>query len=319
MAAPLSTLSSSSPSASRRLPVKRSKSHQRLRLDAVRAASCSRARLAHTAPTRSPLLSPPPAAPTPTPSNTPPRHYLFGYGSLINPQSRLRTVPVPTRAIPATVKGLQRSWSYPCPRNQYTAVGVTRVNNGCSAQCNGVLIPLSETDPEADLRSLDARETHYTRTLLPVDDIVLDDDAAFNRQSAIVWVYELAPATTTTRTTTTTALAAAAVAGPPLQLATATIECLHHTPTPTIPIPQSYVDVVLEGCLEYGPAFAADFVLHTKGWEGVWVNDRHADISVRRYVRNTAVGEAADPAAPALLDGILRALVPAAFGGRVEL
>ncbi|KAJ3183077.1 hypothetical protein HDU87_007499 [Geranomyces variabilis] len=299
--APSAVLPTPSPSTSRRVPARRSKSHQRLRLEVVRAAACSRRATVVSpvhhgfpAPTRSLPISPL-SPPTPTPAN-PPRHYIFGYGSLIHPKSRLRTLPAPSLAIPATVNGLQRSWSYPCPRNRYTAVGVTRVDGACSAKCNGVLIPLE--DYEADLRSLDARETHYSRALLQVSDIVLDDETAFDRQSAIVWVYELAPP---------------AAADTPPAVAT---KC--HSPSPNIPIPQSYVDVILEGCLQYGASFAADFVLHTKGWEGVWVNDRHADVSVRRYVRNTAVGEA-DPAAPAHLDEILRALVPAAFGQRVEL
>ncbi|TPX58115.1 hypothetical protein PhCBS80983_g03369 [Powellomyces hirtus] len=267
-------------------------------------------------PYRSAVAFPPRPASNPEPAtHQQPRHYLFGYGSLINPQSRLRTVPTPTTAIPATVHGLQRSWSYPCPRNNYTAVGVTRIpnaDNDSVVKCNGVLIPLASEDPESDLRRLDARESHYTRTQLPLSDIHINgDDSGFDPANAIVWVYELTPISSppvATTTTTATSPSSSSSASP-----------AYHTPTPTIPIPQSYIDCILTGCLQYGPAFAHDFVTHTKGWEsGTWINDRHADVSVRRYVRNAAVGEV-DSAAPALLDKILQSIVPAAFCARLEL
>lgn len=41
------------------------------------------------------------------------------------------------------------------------------------------------------------------------------------------------------------------------------------------PLPQSYVDTCLLGCLELGgDAYAREFVEQTSGWKGVWVDDR---------------------------------------------
>lgn len=45
-------------------------------------------------------------------------------------------------------------------------------------------------------------------------------------------------------------------------------------PTPEKPIMQSYLDVILNGCLDYGPEFAARFAQTTHFWEHL-VDDRH--------------------------------------------
>ena len=40
------------------------------------------------------------------------------------------------------------------------------------------------------------------------------------------------------------------------------------------PILQSYVDIVMNGCLEYGTNFAKQFINTTEGWNQWWLNDR---------------------------------------------
>ncbi len=52
-------------------------------------------------------------------------------------------------------------------------------------------------------------------------------------------------------------------------------------PSRESPIVQSYVDVVLAGCLEVGESFAGEFVRTTTNWGYPWVDDR----STPRYVR----------------------------------
>ncbi|KAJ3005783.1 hypothetical protein HKX48_000467 [Thoreauomyces humboldtii] len=234
-------------------------------------------------------------------TSTGPTHWLFAYGSLINSQSRHRTVPAANgnvsttsssrnnNAIPAVVHGLQRSWSYPCPRNSYTAVAVRKVPH---AACNGVLVPLS--DPVRDLPLLDLRETHYARTRVPLEDIRLLSPSLVGggaKEGDVVWVYQ--------------------------QLA----EHVVHIPTPAIPIPQSYVDCILTGCLQYGPAFARDFVQQTHGWDaGPWINDRHADAPRRRYSRRAEEDDEHEHVGHhSVLDDLLERIVPAAFRARVEL
>lgn len=119
----------------------------------------------------------------------PVRTYIFGYGSLINPQSRLRTMPGPTIAIPVIVKNLHRSWSYNCTCRSYTAVGVRRYKG---ALCNGVLVPIS--NPSSELPRLDLREKDYVRKrICPGDILLLNSFKHFidEDEDAIVWVYEL--------------------------------------------------------------------------------------------------------------------------------
>jgi hypothetical protein len=45
-------------------------------------------------------------------------------------------------------------------------------------------------------------------------------------------------------------------------------------PSASFPLLQSYIDVVVEGGLEYGPAFAREIIETTTGWSRYWLNDR---------------------------------------------
>jgi hypothetical protein len=55
-----------------------------------------------------------------------------------------------------------------------------------------------------------------------------------------------------------------------------------HTPTADCPIPQTYIDCILDGCLQYGPLFAQEFLQSTRGWKReAFVNDR--DASLKKY------------------------------------
>src|SRR5262249_2476931 len=60
----------------------------------------------------------------------------------------------------------------------------------------------------------------------------------------------------------------------------------HTAPTPDamFPLLQSYIDVVIEGGLEYGPDFAREILETTDGWNRYWLNDR--ELARRPWVRN---------------------------------
>jgi len=45
-------------------------------------------------------------------------------------------------------------------------------------------------------------------------------------------------------------------------------------PTKEFPIRQSYIDVIISGCLEIGRGFTEDFIKGTSGWNTIWVDDR---------------------------------------------
>ncbi|ORX88313.1 hypothetical protein BCR32DRAFT_324092 [Anaeromyces robustus] len=179
-------------------------------------------------------------------------NYVFGYGSLINPDSRGSTVDSTknARVIKVLAKGLERSWNYNC-RDVYTAVGVSKVKD-TSITCNGVIIPID--DPINDLPKLDERELHYRRVQLSRKDIIIIhdeknqdvEDENLLASDAIIWVYEIVDT---------------------------------FTPTTSIPISQIYIDCILLGCIkEGGIEFAKQFIENTHGWNtSVWVNDRTSE------------------------------------------
>jgi len=112
------------------------------------------------------------------------------------------------------------------------------------AATNGILVSI----PEAELPLFDQREDGYARTMLDNRSILSLNGQVVPEGS--LWLY-------------------------------APIE--PGFPSEDYPIVQSYVDVVLTGCLEFGESFAAEFVRTTTNWGYPWIDDRSAP----RYVRPT--------------------------------
>lgn len=125
------------------------------------------------------------------------------------------------------------------------------VQRTAGAACNGVIVRVEA----ANLPSFDAREKSHRRVTLNRSAIEVLDGSAL--APGAIWAYE----------------------------------CLEaKAPTSDNPIVQSYVDVVLDGCLALGDAFAREFVRTTAGWRSPWINDRLHP----RYPRH--VPSSADPA-----------------------
>ncbi len=206
------------------------------------------------------------------------RHFIFGYGSLICHRSRAITAPslASKPAIPVVVEHLSRTWSARVPR-QYnmidpgmtttneleihgqTAMGIVRAKN---TKCSGVLIEVDNIE----LQHFDIREGGYDRVeidLIHIWGLNNDDDdkeahvvlekaikkrdsvsiesKKYNDSSDVedikVWVY------------------------------------IPRTSLPAnknYPIAQSYVDIILRGCLDYSHNFALHFLNTTQGW---WHHD----------------------------------------------
>jgi hypothetical protein len=193
------------------------------------------------------------------------QHYLFGYGSLINAESRARTGDS-GQALPVRVAGLQRGWNFAVRSRGLTAVGVTWQSQ---AQCNGVLVAVSASE----LPKFDARERGYERLPVPPQAVTVLSDAAVPVGN--LWVYAVPrpqPAST------------------------------------ACPIVQSYVDIILLGCLDLGQGFAHEFIDTTSGWEAPWVDDRQQPA----YQRAMAHVSEADT-----IDALLQHALPQAFQGRV--
>ena len=168
------------------------------------------------------------------------------------------------------IAGLQRSWSYKCPRGNYTAVTVDRIPG---AFTNGVLIPLHS--PSQDLISLDEREVCYSRGLVPLHDVYLRTEETTDLSNAVIWVYE----NHNTLYPNFNSFATQIV-----------YEESSHQPTSLCPIPRSYIDVILAGCLQFSVDFARDFISTTRGWnEEAYLDDRF--LECKKYICRNQLSE----------------------------
>jgi len=187
------------------------------------------------------------------------KHYLFGYGSLINTASRLRTAD--TDAIPARVVGWQRAWNFYNPERKRNALGVFAKEN---AQCNGVILEVTEES----LAKFDQREKRYQRVEVDPNKVITEE-----KLEGKVWIY---------------------VPEDP------------KIPTKESPIHQSYVDVVIMGCLEFGEGFAQECIKNTLFWNHHWLNDRE-NPSYPQTLRNLPTEK---------IDQILKKTIPEEFKKR---
>jgi hypothetical protein len=215
-----------------------------------------------------------------------PTNFIFGYGSLINSQSRNSTAVAPIPAIPARVSaafGYIRTWN-DRSASGFTALGLRRPSLGEPARTiNGVLYPVDGDD----MSKFDAREEGYVRVEIPSAQI---EAVGWQPLPAAghIWVYvPEKPANE------------GGAGQPGVGLP---------EPDAEFPLLESYIDVVVEGGLEYGPEFAREILETTDGWSRYWLNDR--ELARRPWVRdvNAAWVDAIlgrSPAAAALMKGRL--------------
>jgi hypothetical protein len=101
--------------------------------------------------------------------------------------------------------------------------------------CNGVVFSIDEKE----LSKFDLRERGYRRVILPKSQIeFLTSDHLIDED---VWIYFVNRLND---------------------------PCKNH------PIAQSYVDVIIEGCMEISKEFTEEFFQLTFGWKYTWVDDR---------------------------------------------
>ena len=108
------------------------------------------------------------------------RHYIFGYGSLINSTSR-RLTGIAGDSLAVRVKGLERTW-VGWKDMGMRAVAARPMLGAC---CNGVLFEV----PESELEKFDAREHHYIRVQLDLAQVDYLEGAQALSVNAQVWVY----------------------------------------------------------------------------------------------------------------------------------
>jgi hypothetical protein len=130
-----------------------------------------------------------------------------------------------------------------------TALSIVKKEN---AICNGVVFPLITAD---GLASFDKRECKvgYERIRVTLDAIPLGNKSL---SKGTIWTY---------------------------------VSNYSQAPSEDMPVIQSYVDVIMTGCLRIGEDFAKEFVRTTHGWEGPWENDRSAPRYERPMARDTSL------------------------------
>jgi len=224
-----------------------------------------------------------------------PQNFIFGYGSLINTASRNSTASKPIDAIPVRVSasfGYVRAW-VDRAKSGFTALGLRKPGAGEQATTiNGVLYPVEGND----MNAFDAREAGYKRMEVPREAI---ESVSWEQvpTDGKIWVY--------------VSVGKDGTPGEGLQ-----------PPSADYPVLQSYVDVVIDGALEYGPDYARELIETTADWSPYWLNDRELPRRPWVYDKNYAAVdkllEETAPAAPHFKDRLfpevyaVRNLAPAA-------
>lgn len=137
------------------------------------------------------------------------------------------------------------------------------------SQCNGVIFPVNNEN----LAKFDCREVGYDRILLPAERFTMP---ASIPPDGKIWTY----------------------VGHSIQ-----------EPTPAMPIAQTYLDVIINGCMLYGTEFVEAFFKTTQHWKHL-VDDRHAPI----YKRPIATQEHHER-----FDALLAKMIPTHFANRSKL
>jgi cation transport regulator ChaC len=202
-----------------------------------------------------------------------PTQFIFGYGSLINTPSRNANADQPIHAIPVRVSasfGYVRAWIAQS-KSGFTALGLRRpIDDEKAMTINGVIYPVKESE----LPNFDRRETGYTRILIPSAEI---EAVSWQSVPANVQIWVYVPTEGDGK------------AGAQLK-----------QPSPQFPLLQSYIDVVVEGALEYGKPFAQELIETTLDWNQFWLNDR--ELARRPWVfdkNNAAVDDLLNITTPA--------------------
>ncbi len=222
------------------------------------------------------------------------KHFMFGFGSLMNTTSRTASDPTAISVVPVRVSakaGFARAWNFQHPTAAITALGVARMPDGVAGRpINGVCTPISldgadvgadTTNPGLPQAVLD-REAGYTPFPIPA---ALCEPLGWSTlpPGATVWLF------------------------------------VPDSPDPTLgpgrglrpacesnPILQTYVDICILGCLEFSREFAIEFITSTLLWDGPWLNDRK--VPRRPWVHQPQFAK---------IDALLQETIPAHFARRV--
>jgi cation transport regulator ChaC len=221
------------------------------------------------------------------------RHFIFGYGSLICEQSRKLTAPTLTKpAYPVTVHHLRRTWTARCKYNKeredeidhlihgQTAMGIEQKDG---SQTTGVLIEVDEDE----LAYFDKREKGYTRfeiDAMHIFDIHGDKE---DHEHDVLREGQRRRRLSNAKDTNGNDLKAE-------DIQEISSKVWVYIPNKGVyaddkyPIMQSYLDIIIRGCLNISEDFAIKYLETTHGFDVhdqspqyVWIDDRHDPHYVR--------------------------------------
>ena len=153
-------------------------------------------------------------------------NYIFGYGSLVNSNSRKKTLKKNTDSIPCILKknnNFRRKWIFRCNKNNSTALGIEKCNLIEANEINGVIFKVNDKD----LNLLDKREEGYERVLLDLDKIIFCNKKIDNIN---IWVY---------------------------------IINTPNLPNKNFPIESKYLNTCINGFYEFGYEYVCKFIKNT--------------------------------------------------------
>jgi hypothetical protein len=229
------------------------------------------------------------------------KHFLFGFGSLMNTKSRTSSDPTAISVVPMRVAagaGFARAWNFQHPTCKITALGVQKCAKGEGRSINGVCTPIMAGEEEEAGGGGNGASGDGGTPRLP--QAVLDREVGYTPfpipselLEPLSWA-EL-PAGSTVWLFVPNSQVAGGKPGTGLDFASS-----HH------PILQTYVDICILGCLEFSREFAIEFICSTIGWDGPWLNDR--EVPRRPWVFCPAYNE---------IDGLLEEVIPEHFQKRM--
>jgi len=165
--------------------------------------------------------------------------FIFGYGSTINYKSRNETTKFISLSIPVRISnkfGYKRCWNFQSPNAKLTALGIVKDDKNPST-INGVLFSVKKKD----LNLFDKREEGYSRIQIPIHFLEPTSWCCLPNYNCIIWTY---------------------------------VPNNYNIPNKYYPILQSYIDVCINGALNYGKKFVIEFLNTTYSWNKYWLNDR---------------------------------------------
>jgi Gamma-glutamyl cyclotransferase, AIG2-like len=171
--------------------------------------------------------------------------YIFGYGSLIEQASRLRSTPSALYVLPARARGYARGWWARTGAIGFTTTFVGAIPDQSSSM-NGVIYAVNK----AELDDTDKRESGYTREDI-ASHIEILSGGYVPKGEIYIYLNKFEPG-----------------------------QREKSVAAPEFPIVQSYVDICLTGCLQIEKGFpdavdfAAEFITSTQEWSKYWENDR---------------------------------------------